>query len=116
MGQVRVIFSLSKKAHKAVFKDDPTAPTQFVYLEWFSRFKPRPEANHRFYRVMRSRTQVGDRIAAIVPLESIERSVHLVPKFGAVKPPEWTSETVLNLCDTFFVNSFTDRHTYITIR
>ncbi|KAH9838221.1 uncharacterized protein C8Q71DRAFT_704950, partial [Rhodofomes roseus] len=115
VGQVRVIFSLSKKAHQMVFKDDPDAPSHLVYLEWFSRFKPQPEANHLFYRVQRSHTHDGFRVAAIVPLQSLQRSVHLIPKFGAEKPPEWTSENVLDLCDTFYANSFTDRHTYITV-
>ncbi|KAH9829113.1 uncharacterized protein C8Q71DRAFT_718714 [Rhodofomes roseus] len=115
VGQVRAIFSLSKKAHQNVFQDHPDAPSHFVYLEWFSRFKPRPEPNHLFYRIQRPRTQDGERFAAIVPLESLHRSAHLIPKFGAVQPPEWTSDNVLELCETFYVNSFTDRHTYITV-
>ncbi|TFY53604.1 hypothetical protein EVJ58_g9363 [Rhodofomes roseus] len=36
VGQVRVIFSFSKKARAVVFKNDPDAPSHFVYLEWFS--------------------------------------------------------------------------------
>ncbi|KAH9829603.1 uncharacterized protein C8Q71DRAFT_718104 [Rhodofomes roseus] len=115
VGQVRTVFSLSKKAHQNVFQDHPDAPSHFVYLEWFSRFKPRPEPNHLFYRIQRSRTQDGERFAAIVPLESLHRSAHLIPKFGAAQPPEWTSNNVLELCETFYVNSFTDRHTYITV-
>lgn len=54
-------------------------------------------------------------MAAIVPLQTLQRSVHLIPKFGPAKPPEWTSENVMNLCESFYVNSFTDRHTYITV-
>ncbi|TFY54970.1 hypothetical protein EVJ58_g8548 [Rhodofomes roseus] len=115
VGQVRTIFSLSKKARKIVFKDDPDAPEHFVYLEWFSRFKPRPEANNLFYMVKRSHDADQHRIAAIVPLKSLHRSVHLIPKFGPAKPAEWTSDNVLELCENFYVNSFTDRQTYITV-
>ncbi|KAH9830637.1 uncharacterized protein C8Q71DRAFT_716534 [Rhodofomes roseus] len=115
VAQVRVIFSLSKKAREIVFKNDANAPSHFVYLEWFSKFKSRPEANHQFYSVKRSCTADGQRLAAIVPLDSLHRSAHLLPKFGPTKPPEWTSDNVLDLCDSFLVNSFTDRHTYITV-
>ncbi|KAF8219436.1 hypothetical protein L208DRAFT_1340031, partial [Tricholoma matsutake] len=35
-------------------------------------------------------------------------SVHLFPNFGAHIPPPWTSSNVLDECDIFFVNIFTD--------
>ncbi|KAH9932480.1 uncharacterized protein B0H18DRAFT_1115738 [Fomitopsis serialis] len=76
VGQVRVIFSLSKKAHEIVFKNEPDAPSHFVYLEWFSRFKSRPEANHLFYTVTRSRDADQQRVAAIVPLKNLHRMVN----------------------------------------
>jgi len=51
-------------------------------------------------------------ICSIIPLANICRSVHLFPKFGPFAPQEWTSSNVLDLCNTFFVNDFTDRHMY----
>ncbi|TFY57388.1 hypothetical protein EVJ58_g7052, partial [Rhodofomes roseus] len=74
VAQVRAVFGLSKKAHQTVFGNDPDAPSHFVYLEWFSRFKPRPEANSLFYRIQRSTTRDGARSAAIMPLENLQRS------------------------------------------
>ena len=58
----------------------------------------------------------GKRVASIIPVSTIYRSVHLVPKFGDLDATdEWTSSNVLDECSTFYVNSFTDRHTYITL-
>ena len=31
---------------------------------------------------------------------------------GKVAPKQWMSSTVLNLCNNFFANTFTDRHLY----
>jgi hypothetical protein len=46
-------------------------------------------------------------------VDSILGSVHLIPCFGCVVPPEWNSFTVLEKCDTFYVNVFNDVDTYL---
>jgi len=58
--------------------------------------------------------QGGHHHATIIPVDTILRSVHLIPRFGPVMPPEWSSFTVLEQCNTFFVNLFTDLHNYLT--
>ncbi|KAI0057420.1 hypothetical protein BV25DRAFT_1812409 [Artomyces pyxidatus] len=115
VAQVRVIFSLSQRALDAVFPGDPNPPRRLAYIEWFSRFPRLPDAHHRMYRIKRSRNRDLERVAAVVPVDAIRRSVHLFPKFGPGVPEGWTSSNVLELCETFFVSSFTDRHTYITV-
>ncbi|KAF8799350.1 hypothetical protein BYT27DRAFT_7003136, partial [Phlegmacium glaucopus] len=54
----------------------------------------------------------GSPLSSIVPVANIFRSVHLLPKFGPVAPVEWTSSNVMDKCNTFFLNSFTDKHLY----
>ena len=54
----------------------------------------------------------GDWICSIVPVGNIRRSVHLIPKFGPVAPAEWTSSNVLDRCDTFFLNAYSDRQIF----
>ncbi|KAJ7078695.1 hypothetical protein B0H15DRAFT_788758, partial [Mycena belliarum] len=80
----------------------------------FSPFTPQPEPQHLMYKV-RCSIKDGERITSVIPLANIRRSVHLLPKFGPVAPPEWTSSNVLDLCPTFFVNCFSDRHVYGTL-
>ncbi|KAI0059399.1 hypothetical protein BV25DRAFT_1783583, partial [Artomyces pyxidatus] len=114
VAQVRVIFSLPIRARQAVFPDDVDAPRHMAYVEWFSPFPDAAEDNHEMYRLTRT-LKDGRRVASVIPVANIRRSVHLFPKFGPVAPREWTSSSVLELCDTFYLNCFVDRHTYITI-
>ena len=57
----------------------------------------------------------GDRPARVVPATDILRSVSLFPKFGVSVPREWTSDSVLDDCSTFYVNPFSDPHSYVAI-
>ncbi|KAJ7201835.1 hypothetical protein GGX14DRAFT_370897, partial [Mycena pura] len=116
VAQVRVVFSITQKAAATVL---PRArgvelPSHLAYVEWFSRFGAAPEPSHLLYKVKRS-IKNGEGLASIVPVLSIRRSTHLLPKFEPVAPPEWTSSNVLDQYSTFFVNPFTDRHAYTTV-
>ncbi|KAH9986164.1 hypothetical protein BJV77DRAFT_924420, partial [Russula vinacea] len=64
-----------------------------AYIEWFTPFSARPDANHLMYRVSRS-TRYGRRHASIVPVELFQQSVHLFPRFGPTAPREWSTFTV----------------------
>lgn len=57
----------------------------------------------------------GDRWASIIPVNNIRRSIHLLPKFGPVAPPEWKTYNVLDKCLVFHANPWTDRHIYATL-
>ncbi|KAI0063046.1 hypothetical protein BV25DRAFT_1802716 [Artomyces pyxidatus] len=114
VAQVRVVFSLPIRARRAVLPNDQAAPRHMAYVEWFTPFQDAAEDNHEMYRLMRTMKD-GRRVASIIPVANIRRSVHLFPKFGPVAPRHWTSSNVLDLCDVFYVNCFLDRHTYITV-
>jgi hypothetical protein len=66
------------------------------------------------YKITRS-LKDGERLASVIPVHDIVRSVHLVPKFGPTAPREWSSSTVLEECTIFYVNPFTDRHSYLNL-
>lgn len=69
------------------------------------------------YKISRSYrdTVQGFREASIIPISTIKRSLHLYPLFGPVAPREWTSDNVLEECDTFYVNPFSDNYMYNSV-
>ncbi|KAI1782246.1 hypothetical protein LXA43DRAFT_1148513 [Ganoderma leucocontextum] len=59
--------------------------------------------------------QNGARIASVIPVSTLQRSVHLIPKWGGPVPSHWTSENILDECKTFYMNLFKDAHTYFNL-
>ena len=112
MAQVKVIFELPQALIDML--QTPPIAKHFVYVEWFTDFTLSPEPNSKLYKIKHS-LQNGMRRASIIPIDHIHRSIHLIPKFGSQVPSTWTCENVLELCGTFYVNSFSDRHAYHTI-
>lgn len=116
VAQVRMIFSLSERAKAQVFYNDAQPPpSHLAYVEWFDTLTAEPNSNLGFHCVKRT-IAGGERVASIVPVEWIRRSVHLTPRFGRVLDRTWTSTTVLKECSEFYINQFSDKHAYITIR
>ena len=103
VGQVRVVFTLPDGTGN-------TPSKHLAYIEWFSNFST-PDPDHQMYKVNRS-LEGGGRVASIVPISTIKRSVHLFPRFGQVIPSEWTMDNVLEKCSIFYLNPFADRHMY----
>ena len=87
-------------------------PQHLAYIEWYSPLPNNPERNHLLYKVSPQREPDGSQICGIIPVANICRSVHLFPKFGQFAPQDWTANNVLDICNTFFLNDFTDRHMY----
>lgn len=112
IGRIRVVFSLPDRFFPIMFSNGAEVPQHLAYVEWYSPLSDNPEQNHLLYKVSPQKEPDGTRVCSIIPLANIRRSVHLFPKFGPFAPQEWTSSNVLDLCNTFFVNDFTDRHMY----
>ncbi|KAJ3554685.1 hypothetical protein NM688_g2979 [Phlebia brevispora] len=94
VGHVRVIFTIPQRDLASAFSPEKvdSVPEHLAYIEWFTPFR-QPDPDH-------------------VPLSRIRRSIHLLPRYGAQAPREWTSANVLDHCRTFYANSFGDRHMY----
>ncbi|KAH9910875.1 uncharacterized protein BXZ73DRAFT_93522 [Epithele typhae] len=113
VGRVRLIFSIPKAANQVLFPR-LVPPQHLAYIEWFTAFRDK-DPDHGLYRVRRCRNRAGDRLASVIPVADIHRSCHLFPVFGgSVAPRDWTSSTVLDRCDIFYVNIFSDQHMYMT--
>lgn len=106
VGQIRVLFTLPGSM-------DDVSTEPLAYVEWFTKFTS-PDQSHQMFRLNRSLDD-GARIASIVPISTIRRSIHLFPKFGQTVPEGWSSDNVLENCAAFYLNPFTDRHMYFVL-
>ena len=115
VGRVHTIFSIPDRFHSQVISN-PQATTlspHLAYIEWFAPFRQNPEPHHNLFSV--KRPPLLQRQYSIVPVNQIVRSVHLIPRFGPQVDRSWTSSNVLDECDSFFLNQFSDRNAYITL-
>jgi len=108
-----VVFELPDSAISEVFGPHDTPPKHLAYVEWFTPIPATLDPKHGMYRVSRL-MENGHRSASIIRAETIIHSIHLVPQFGPVMPQDWNSFTVLELCNTFYINPFADVHSYLT--
>ncbi|KIL54913.1 hypothetical protein M378DRAFT_91716, partial [Amanita muscaria Koide BX008] len=111
VAQVRAIFSISQAA-RTYLKSSRPLPQYLAYVEWFTCFRQEPERNTGMFKVTRSFVGTS-RLSEVIPVSNIVQSIHLFPLHGPAIPREWKSSTVLELCNTFLVNQFTDRRTYL---
>jgi hypothetical protein len=116
IGCIHIVFSLPEHFLSTMFLDKAEIPQHLVYVEWYSPLLDNPEPNHLLHKVSTQKEPDGTHICSIIPLANICCSVHLFPKFSPFAPQDWTSSNVLDLCNTFFVNDFTDRQTYVLYR
>jgi hypothetical protein len=118
VAQVHAIFALQKIAKRRLFPgpsdQSQDLPQHFAYIEWLSPFTARPDLNHKMYKVQSLDWQ-DLRFVSVIDVQSIYRSVHLIPRFGRSVPREWTTFNVLDKCQSFYVNCFTDWHTYLIL-
>ncbi|KAF8259650.1 hypothetical protein EI94DRAFT_1773899 [Lactarius quietus] len=89
VGHVCMIFSIPTRYHHLVFGHGVTVPHHLAYKDLD-----------------------GHWVSSIVPVVNIQCSVHLLPKFGPVVLAEWTSSNILDCCETFFMNTFTDQQMF----
>jgi len=97
VAQLRVIFAMPD--HLCGQK----LAKRLAYIEWFTPFRA-PNADSGLYSVTRSR-QNRSPSAAIIPIDSIVSSCHLIPKFGTnFHPARWDSTEILEECTSFLLN------------
>jgi len=113
IAQVRVVFQIPSRWVRDMAPSlDTSPPTHLAYVEWFTPLATTPDPKHMMYRVSRQ-MQDGSRRASIIPVDWIRCSIHLLPRLGPVVPQDWNGFTVLDKCQTFYVNPFSDVDNYL---
>ncbi|KAI0629564.1 hypothetical protein C8Q77DRAFT_1065168 [Trametes polyzona] len=113
IAQLRVVFKLPPATCAELFPD-VLAPGYLAYVERFTPFTT-PDPSHGLYKVARQRDAGGARLATVIEVRHIRRSCHLFPVMGPVVSREWTSSNVLDNCDSFWLNCFSDLHMYMIL-
>ncbi|RPD72981.1 hypothetical protein L226DRAFT_546761 [Lentinus tigrinus ALCF2SS1-7] len=93
---------------------DSVPPGHLAYIEWYTAFT-QPDPVHGMYRISRSRDGNGCLRASVVEVRHIRRSCHLYPVSHGPIDRSWTSSTVLDKCEDFWVSPFSDMHMYMTL-
>ncbi|KAJ6506503.1 hypothetical protein C8R45DRAFT_1050904 [Mycena sanguinolenta] len=106
------VFSLTATSLESLFPGPQKPPQHLAYVELFTKSPRSSDRNHGMYKISRA----AERVASIIPVANLRRSVHLFPQFGPVAPREWTSQNVIDHCSHFYVSPWSDRHAYITIK
>jgi hypothetical protein len=114
VGRVRAIFSIPPKYHPQLFHPSVSVPLHLAYIQWYSPLTDL-DPNLGMFKIRPQKDSDANWICSVIPVGNIQRSVHLLPRFGPVAPTEWTSDSVLDRCDTFFVNDFADRQMFHTM-
>ncbi|KAG2747814.1 hypothetical protein P692DRAFT_20735841 [Suillus brevipes Sb2] len=115
IGRLKIIFKLPSQVYGSVtpaWTKDPLA-----YVEWYAPLKPAAEDYHEMYLVKKCLSNAdGFTPGQVISLSSIRQTCQLIPNFGRTALPiEWTSDSVLDRCDTFFLNCFTSKYAYQTL-
>lgn len=106
VGQVQVIFTLPGSV-------DGISTQPLAYVEWFLKFTT-PDDSHRIFKLNQS-LEDGERVASIIPVSTIRRSVHLFHKFSPAVLEGWSSNNVLEKCATLYLNPLADRHMHFIL-
>lgn len=116
-GRVKVLFHLPEKLDNGMPVPSSWPSAYMAYVEWFTPFKPSHENNHNMFSIsVPPRRANGFRQASIIPLTDIRQTCQLFPNFGRDNvDPEWTTDTVLDKCNSFFVNNWTSLYAYQSI-
>ncbi|KAM5541077.1 hypothetical protein V8D89_005388 [Ganoderma adspersum] len=99
-------FSLVLPSHHGRFNTDSLSRI------WASPTQKRQDAHYDTVLIRKDLEHGQQTHASIIPITSILRSCHLIPVWGEHVDCHWTSSTVLDVCDDFFLNTFSDHDMY----
>jgi hypothetical protein len=106
VAQVRFIFDLPP--HFGSF------PHPLAYIEWFTPLV-RPDATTGVYSITSS-TRNSRRNSAIISVDKIVRSCHLMGRYPREVPSSWTADNVLDQSIQFVFNPYISVDTFTLLK
>jgi len=103
--RVRVIFKLPD--HLGLY------PHPLAYVEWFTSLRRRNPISGQ-YIVTRS-TRNHRRNVSVISADRFARACHLQAQCGRYISSDWSSGNVLDMANTFHVNSYIDLDTFVAL-
>ena len=103
------------KLPQSFLKLYPSASTNhLLFIEWFLQVGSNSDSNSSFYKVKKSKKiETNELDTDIIPLNLVKQSIQLIPVFPKNSSDiTWTSDTVLDICNTFYINNWTSIRTY----
>ena len=85
-----------------------SAPTNYLLvIEWFSQVGSNSDSNSSFYKVKKSKKIKTNKLDTdIISLNLVKQSIQLISVFPKNSSDIiWTSDTVLDICNTFYINN-----------
>ncbi|KAF8267616.1 hypothetical protein EI94DRAFT_1771828 [Lactarius quietus] len=111
IGHIRVVFSIPTRYHNHLFDPAVVVLPHLAYVQWYLRLTE-PDPNHGMFKICPQKDSKDNWICSIVPLPNIQWSTHLIPRFGPVASAVWTSSNVLDRCNSFYLNTYSDRQMF----
>lgn len=111
---MKIIFTLPS----AFTNSNPKAPkVHLAFVEWYTRPHLSPDAASLLYEVKKQREKGSNEVVGqIIYLSDIRHSVQLMPKFGRQNTNlEWKSHTILDECESFYINNMGSHYTYQSV-
>ncbi|KIJ59637.1 hypothetical protein HYDPIDRAFT_100300 [Hydnomerulius pinastri MD-312] len=108
VAQLRLIFEMPHHLRQV------GQPSRLAYIEWFTPFRAR-DMDTNMHTVTRSYSGRAPR-SEVIPVDRIVGSCHLLPKFGTHADRAWTADNVLDLCKTFYLNTWIDLYSFYRFR
>ena len=83
-----------------------------AYVDWFTPFRSHRDPHHGMFKISRS-LQGNSRLASVVVVGKISQSIHLFPCVGPTISRTEHSTTIIDNHDSFLVNPYSDRRTFL---
>ncbi|KAK7438195.1 hypothetical protein VKT23_018125 [Stygiomarasmius scandens] len=106
VARVRLLFKLPPEV--------APLPKLLAFVDWYTPFQSyfKPLGMYRISNATRRRYQHS----GIIFTDSIQQTCHLLPEFGRTVNTDWTSENILDVCKTFYVNPYLRNRDFFLLR